>query len=470
VQGSGYTLGLSGDGLSGWSISWGDGAVDTLAGDATSATHTYADPGTYTISATATLADGTSYDVSPLTVTVSTAPAISGAGSAVDGSTYTLGLSGDGLSGWSISWGDGAVDTLAGDATSATHTYADPGTYTISAAATLADGSTYQAGPLSVTVSAAPVAPSISGAGSVAEGAGYTLSLSGDGLSGWSVSWGDGVVDTLAGSATSATHAYADGPNTYSISAVAVDQGGTTHDTNTVSVSVQNVDPVLSLSGQFVDPTHPSSVPLTGDEAFVRALYRDALGRDGAVADLDGWVEALHAPGGSRAAVAAAVEGSAEARTRLVRGWYLGYLGRAAAGGEEQGWVNALLAGAREEEVLAGLLGSPEFYARAQAPAGAGAADERFVQALYGLLLGRAAGASEAAGWAGALPALGRAGLAGALLASAEYRSGAVASYYRDLLHRAADPAGLAGWASSGLGLFSVRVGIEGSDEFYANG
>src|SRR5262245_41742370 len=143
--------------------------------------------------------------------------------------------------------------------------------------------------------------------------------------------------------------------------------------------------------------------------------------------------------------------GLPEARTRLVDGWYRTYLGREAEGGEEQGWVNQLLAGAREEDALAGILASPEFYGRAQMLVYVGAADERYVRALYGLLLGRGAGGDEVAGWLGALPALGRAGVTRSLLGSPEYRRDAVASDYQALLRRGAEPAGLGGWASSGL-------------------
>jgi hypothetical protein len=216
-----------------------------------------------------------------------------------------------------------------------------------------------------------------------------------------------------------------------------------------------------------------ASVPLTvltEDQRFVRALYRHALGRDGSLAELDIWVAWLNGPEGSRAEVAARVENSPEGRTRLVDGWYCTYLGRDAHGGEEQGWVDALLAGGREEDVLAGILASPEFFDRAQTLGGAGGADERFVGALYGLLLGRPAGAAEVAGWLGALPALGRAGVAQAFLSSAEYRLDAVESDYGALLHRPAEPAGLAAWSSSGLDLYFLRVGIESSDEFYVNG
>jgi glucose/arabinose dehydrogenase len=79
-------------------------------------------------------------------VTVSTvAPAvsISGASTATEDTTYTLALSaaytgdpdGDTITSWVIGWGDGTNSRITGNPSSATHTYANEGTYTITASA-----------------------------------------------------------------------------------------------------------------------------------------------------------------------------------------------------------------------------------------------------------------------------------------------------------------------------------------------
>src|SRR5437667_3141 len=65
----------------------------------------------------------------------------------------------------------------------------------------------------------------------------------------------------------------------------------------------------------------------TPAEGFVQALYRDELGRAGSASELDVWVVALNAPGGSQAAVAAGIENSPEARDHLVKSWYVTFLG-----------------------------------------------------------------------------------------------------------------------------------------------
>jgi hypothetical protein len=213
-----------------------------------------------------------------------------------------------------------------------------------------------------------------------------------------------------------------------------------------------------------------TSTGLAAQERFVQALYVDALGRSGTKAELDGWVAVLNGPGGSRAVVASGIERSAEARARLVGSWYVEFLGRPAVNGEGQGWVDLLLRGQTEEEVLSGILASPEFSAHAQAVAGPGATPERFVQALYLLLLGRAGGSGEVAGWVNAIPQVGFRGVALGFLRSTEYRTDLVAGDYLTLLHRQGEPAGVRAWASSGLDATALRVGIESTPEFFANG
>ncbi len=96
------------------------------------------------------------------------------------------------------------------------------------------------------------VAPTLtlSGDASVNEGSTYTLGLSSndpgaDTITEWEISWGDGAVQTVAGGSASVDHTYADGPNSYTISATATDEDGTHAAGNTVAVTVNNVAPTL---------------------------------------------------------------------------------------------------------------------------------------------------------------------------------------------------------------------------------
>jgi PKD repeat protein len=91
------------------------------------------------------------HDVAPtLTVT--------GPAKAEDGQDYVLDLAAsdpgqDTVSQWTIDWGDGIVQTLAGNPSQAVHRYAQPGSYTVSASATDEDGTHTATGP-TVQVSA----------------------------------------------------------------------------------------------------------------------------------------------------------------------------------------------------------------------------------------------------------------------------------------------------------------------------
>lgn len=259
-EGSTYTLNLSSsdiaaDTIVGWSVDWGDGSgIESLVGNPTSVTHTYADgSGSYTITATATDDDDTYAVPNSVVVAVNNvAPVIgiSGASTTDEGALYTLNLSAtdpgaDTIASWTINWGDGSADeTFVGNPASVTHTYADgSNNYSITATATDEDG-TYSAGS-AVALSVLNVAPTlvISGDASVDAGAVYTLNFSAtdpgaDTIAEWVIDWGDGSpLETFAGGTTSATHVFATGNVSRSISATATDEDGS-HSSNTLVVNV----------------------------------------------------------------------------------------------------------------------------------------------------------------------------------------------------------------------------------------
>jgi hypothetical protein len=168
--------------------------------------------------------------------------------------------------------------------------------------------------------------------------------------------------------------------------------------------------------------------------------------------------------------VASGIVRSREARDHLVKGWYVTYLGRTAANGEEMGFVNMLLAGQTEEQVSSQILGSAEFFGHAQTLVSAGTPQQRFVQALFQLLLTRTGGAGEIAFWVNELPVSGQSGVALGIETSSESRAATVAGYYSTRLHRTADIGGAASWVASNLDLTGIRIGVESSTEFFNNG
>ena len=270
-EGSSYTLNLASsdpgdDTITQWVIDWGDGTVDTIAGNPNSATHTYDDGNvSRNISATVTDEDGTHVGTGTFTVMVdNVAPTltISGASNVDEGSVYTLNLASsdpgvDTITQWEIDWGDGtAVETVAGNPGTASHTYADGDiSHVITATATDEDGTYAASGAVNVFVDNVDPTLSISGATNVDEGAPYTLNLSSsdpgdDAITQWEINWGDGTpVQTVSGDPSSVTHMYADGENSYVIGATATDEDGTYAAAGTVNVMVKDVAPTVALSG-----------------------------------------------------------------------------------------------------------------------------------------------------------------------------------------------------------------------------
>jgi hypothetical protein len=207
------------------------------------------------------------------------------------------------------------------------------------------------------------------------------------------------------------------------------------------------------------------------DAAYLQALYQTNLGRSAGQAEINSWEGILGQAG--RQVVARGIVFSSEARTRLVQGWYVTYLGRTAvpAAAEVQGWVSLLQSGVSEEVVLSDIIASPEFYNRAQVLVASGAPDQRYVAALYSVLLHRTPGPNEVAAWMTVLPSIGYEGAALGFLRSVEYREDTVRAYYSGLLHRTNPPSQseIDGWALSSLDLGSIRVAIEASYEFYVD-
>lgn len=271
-EGSTYTLSLSAlqgaspAALVSWTVNWGDGAVETIAGNPSSIDHVYDGPATFVISATTLDADGlvtlaeneVTVDVAGVdqVLTLSTA----GPTTIDEGTDFTLDLASfdpgdDALSGWTIDWGDGAVEAVAGDPASLTHTYDDgPNFYAISATAQDEDGS-YASNTLNVTVDNVAPTLTISGAATTDEGSEYTLTLASsdpgdDAISSWEIDWGDGSPpEVVVGGTQQATHIYADGPDTHTITASAADEDGT-FNAAAISVDVNDLPPAPVISGQ----------------------------------------------------------------------------------------------------------------------------------------------------------------------------------------------------------------------------
>jgi Domain of unknown function (DUF4214) len=97
------------------------------------------------------------------------------------------------------------------------------------------------------------------------------------------------------------------------------------------------------------------------NQGFVTGLYQDVLNRIVSNAESANWVAVLNS-GVPRLTVATAFLTSQEYRTDLVQFDYTTFLLRSADSGGLTTWVNALNVGATDQQVLAGIFGSPEGY------------------------------------------------------------------------------------------------------------
>ena len=207
-------------------------------------------------------------------------------------------------------------------------------------------------------------------------------------------------------------------------------------------------------------------VPEGLDETFIEELYVTRVKRFATESEVENWKNVIRG-GAGRSGIVAAIERAVESRTRLVRAWYEQYLARSASGGEESGWVNALTQGMTEELIIAGILAAPEFFARAQTLVTVGTPNERWLRAMYSVLLGRAQDGGEVGAWLGVITTTNRGGIANTFLNTAEFRGRIIDAYYTTFLQRDADAAGRQNWVVAPLNLTQIREGFASSLEFY---
>jgi hypothetical protein len=96
--------------------------------------------------------------------------------------------------------------------------------------------------------------------------------------------------------------------------------------------------------------------------------------------------------------------------------------------------------GARQEDVIAGLVSSPEYYIKH------GSDDAAFIRGLYEDILGRSASPAEVESWLGVLALNSRTAIARAFVTSDEFRTTLLDGFYQRYLGRHIDGSGLSTW------------------------
>lgn len=210
-----------------------------------------------------------------------------------DGSSLTTINStgiGDGYLEYSSPTGD--IGSLISGRVTAQHAYALSGTYNVSL--TLVDGlggSATENFQIDVFPIASFTQLSISGASTTDEGSPYSLSLASDfgvnSVTSYRISWGNEIQTGVGGSTTNIDHTYADddmiatwesgaffGGTNYQIFVAAELDNGDTYFAGVVALTVNNIPPVVTISGQgsvAADDTYTLNLSATdpGDDQIV---------------------------------------------------------------------------------------------------------------------------------------------------------------------------------------------------------
>ncbi|MGH7134936.1 MAG: DUF4214 domain-containing protein, partial [Pirellulales bacterium] len=199
---------------------------------------------------------------------------------------------------------------------------------------------------------------------------------------------------------------------------------------------------------------------------YVTAVYHDVLGRAPDASGLVYWTDLLD-QGTAIGSVAMAIAHSGEYYANFViKPDYSKLLGRAADDAGVSYWTAKMEAGLTDQQLEADLVSSDEFFQSA------GGANAAWIDAVYKLVLGRPADASDADYWlkqlSGGATLLG---VAQDIANSQENDAQLIKSDYFHYLGRMADDAGLAYWLTQFAGGETnedVIAGFTGSAEYYA--
>jgi hypothetical protein len=207
-------------------------------------------------------------------------------------------------------------------------------------------------------------------------------------------------------------------------------------------------------------PTFPGSIGPAPTHHYVDAVHRLFLGRAPTPAEAASHAHLVHAVG----------PGALTTRLALSEEWagvriddlYRRVLGRSPEPGGRAYWLHQLAGGRTLESVAASFYGSDEHFARV------GRRHDAFVDALYQQLLQRAPDPGGRAGWVDRLDrGMSRTDVAVAFYGSIESRRQRVERLYLDVLGRAPDRAGRDFWVERvpTLGDVALAASLAASDE-----
>lgn len=128
--------------------------------------------------------------------------------------------------------------------------------------------------------------------------------------------------------------------------------------------------------------------------AWLRAMYRDLLGRESTAPEIKNWLEVFEA-GMPFAQAARTILNSAEYTSALVVGFWTTYLGRGPSEPERISTINRLLSGTARTTIIRELTGSNEYFANRAA-----SNVNQYINTVFLDVLKRLPNGTEAAAWA----------------------------------------------------------------------
>ena len=213
------------------------------------------------------------------------------------------------------------------------------------------------------------------------------------------------------------------------------------------------------LDKKFVGEMYPFPTN-ENTKKFVKKLFMSVLNRNPSDEEYNNYL--LDSVKKGRNFVIELIERSNENSVLFAKKWYEKLLGKQSLTEEEQNSViNQLSRKITEEQVIASIVASDEFFALS------GNDNNKFINRMFLLLLNRGATSEELNHRVLNINLYGRYHVAWSLLKNNEWRSLTVKNYYFLLLGREATIPEINAWTSSQIDVAKIRFSIEGSQEFF---
>jgi hypothetical protein len=219
-------------------------------------------------------------------------------------------------------------------------------------------------------------------------------------------------------------------------------------------------DPPTSASSTTTDPS---------SNTWIDSLYQNVLGRQPTQTEASNWDSIVANGQMTQAQVAQTFIESSERLGSIINSYYQQYLGRPADQAGLDYWIGVWQTNGGPEQVQAGIIGSPEYYATAGKLHPNLSPDAAWVTALYNNLLGRAPDAQGLAYWVNYIQTNSRQSVVLGFVTSAEYRLTLINGWFEEYLGRPADTSGAQYWLAlmeQGMTQDEVQVALLTSDEF----